>query len=243
MRHCANKTSAAFMDASDRVQVGTVGWEMQSEEREMSVDTILKERQDDLARKEAENDLLQRQVDDNDNQMVALAESTVLGQDALDFLEWVANSRRGAMKTKIEDVLTEAMQMMYGDEYCVELTYSVKNNRSHMAIEVVREIPAGEVRRDPIDGQGGGVADTISVPLRLMVMLGSRQTDRVCVLDECWKHINQEKVVLVGRFLRVLTERLGIQVLLCSHHVPLQDFADRKFFVSEIEGLANVEAF
>jgi len=205
-----------------------------------TIDEKLKTRQDTLATKQAENALLERQLQENEEKMLELAEQVGLAQESLAFLEDVANSRRGSMKGKIEDVVTEALQLIYGQKYRVELVYTVKNNRSHLAIEMVRDIPEGEVRRDPTEGAGGGVSDTISVPLRLMVMLGSRQTDKVCILDECWKHVDPERVELVGQFLKVLTERLGIQVLLCSHHITMRTYADQTYEVSEIEGRSEL---
>ncbi len=203
---------------------------------------LLDDRKKELSRKEAENDLLKRQVDAMGNKIIALVDSLKMGQEGLAFCEELANSRRGAMKGKIETVITEAVRLMYGDSYRVELSYSVKNNRSCLEIEMIRDTPAGEVRRD-MTGFGGGMADTISVPLRLMVLMGSKQTDKVCILDECWKHMNLERVELVGKFLRLLSDRLGMQILMCSHHEKIRDFADITYEVSEENGVSKVEAF
>jgi DNA repair exonuclease SbcCD ATPase subunit len=203
---------------------------------------VLDERKKELARKQAENDLLKRQMDAMGQKILALTDSLKLGQEGLVFCEELANNRRGAMKGKIEGVITEAVRLIYGDTYRVELSYSVKNNRSCLEIEMVRETPAGEVRRD-MGGFGGGMADTISVPLRLMVLIGSKQTDKVCILDECWKHMDLDRVELVGKFLRLLSDKLGMQIIMCSHHDKIRDFADRTYEVSETGGLSKVEAF
>jgi len=203
---------------------------------------LLDDRKKELSRKEAENDLLKRQVETMGNKIIALVDSLKMGQEGLAFCEELANSRRGAMKGKIETVITEAVRLMYGDSYRVELSYSVKNNRSCLEIEMVRDTPAGEVRRD-MGGFGGGMADTISVPLRLMVLMGSKQTDKVCILDECWKHMNLERVELVGKFLRLLSDRLGMQIVICSHHEKIREFADRTYEVTENSGVSKVEAF
>ena len=200
----------------------------------------LDSRKAELARKQNENDLLNRQIADIEKKIIGLVSQLELGQEALNFLTDLADSRRGAMKQKIETIVTEALRLIYGTTYKVELTYSHKNNRSCLDIEMVRDTPAGEVRRD-ISGFGGGVADTISVPLRLMVLMGSRQTDRVCVLDECWKHMDNERIELVGKFLRLLADQLKMQILICSHHVPLRDYADRIYEVSEHCGVSKVE--
>jgi len=200
---------------------------------------VLDERKSELARKQAENSLLNRQIAAMETRIIELTKSLEVGQEALKFLEELANSRRGTMKGKIEDVASEALRLIYGDSYRVELSYGAKNNRSSLDIEMVRQTPAGEVRRD-MGGFGGGVADTISVPLRLMVLVGSKQTDRVCILDECWKHIDIGRIEMVGQFLRALTEKLGMQVIFCTHHVPLRDFADKVYEVSEFEGVSRV---
>jgi len=84
------------------------------------------------------------------------------------------------------------------------------------------------------------VADTISVPLRLMVLVGSKQTDKVCVLDECWKHIDVGRIEMVGQFLRALSEKLGMQVIFCTHHLALRDFADKVYDVRESDGVSKV---
>lgn len=201
---------------------------------------ILETRKTQLATEQAENGLLNRQQADINKQIQNLVGQLKVGQEALAFLTDLADGRRGAMKVKIETIVSEALKLIYGPSYRVELSYSHKNNRSCLDIEMVRDTPAGVVRRD-IGGFGGGVADTISVPLRLMVLMGSKQTDRVCVLDECWKHMDEERIELVGKFLRVLADQLKIQIVICSHHNKLRDFADRIYEVSENGGVSKVE--
>jgi len=196
-------------------------------------------RRDSLVKKQIENEILNKQIDKLEVGILSIVDELEIGQEALLFLTELANSRRGAMKGKIETVVSEALKLIYGDTYRVELSYGVKNNRSSLEIEMVRETPAGEVRRD-MDGFGGGVADTISVPLRLLVLVGSKQTDKVCILDECWKHIDINRIEMVGQFLRALSEKLGMQVLFCTHHQPLRDFADKTFDVSEAGGVSTV---
>jgi chromosome segregation ATPase len=205
---------------------------------------VLIDRKDKLSTKQAENDLMHRQIADMEKRILASVDSLEVGKEALTFLEELANSRRGHMKGKIESVITEAVQLIYGPTYKVELSYSVKNNRSCLEIEMVRPVQAGEIRRD-MNGFGGGMADTISVPLRLMVLMGSKETDKVCILDECWKHIDTTRVELVGKFLRMLADKLGVQLLFCSHHDIMTDFSDKTYRVDldAVEGKSSIDVF
>jgi hypothetical protein len=208
----------------------------------MDIEDRLKVRQDKLTRRQNENALLDRQARDAEDKMVRAAEEMQIASEALSFLEEVANSRRGSMKGRIESVLTEALQLVYGSSRSVELTYTVKNNRSHLAFELVKQTKAGEVRR-VLDGTGTGlgVSDTVSVPLRLLVLLSFKSSDRVCVLYECYKHVNIERVPLVVQFLRVLTERLGMQVILLSHHQQLRGEVDAAYEVKEGADSSSVQ--
>jgi DNA repair exonuclease SbcCD ATPase subunit len=200
----------------------------------MNVIEELERRKTELTRLKNENALIDRQAVESEEQMVKAAEDMALSTEALQFLEEVANSRRGTMKGRIESVLTEALQLVYGNSRSVEMVYSVKNNRSHLAFEVIKQTKAGEVRR-VLDGTGTGlgVSDTVSVPLRLLILLGSKASDRVCVLDECYKHVDKERIMLVVQFLKVLTDRLGMQVILLSHHEQLRPEVDAAYEVRE----------
>lgn len=208
----------------------------------MNVVEELDRRQTELTRLKNENDLIDRQARESEDKMVEFAEKMELSTEALQFLEEVANSRRSTMKGRIESVLTEALQLVYGDSRSIEMVYSVKNNRSHLAFEVIKQTDAGEVRRI-LDGTGAGlgVSDTVSVPLRLLILLGSKASDRVCVLDECYKHVDKERIMLVVKFLKVLTERLGMQVILLSHHEQLLPEVDAAYEVREGTDYSSVK--
>lgn len=208
----------------------------------MSIEIKLKTRRAELTKKQNENELLERQALAAEDKVVEAAEDMKVATEALTFLEEVANSRRGSMKGRIESVLTEALQLVYGSDRAIEIVYSVKNNRSHLAFELVKQTKAGEVRR-VLDGTGTGlgVSDTVSVPLRLLVLLGSKKSDKVCLLDECYKHVDSERIPLVCQFLHVLTERLGMQVVMLSHHQQLRGEVDAAYEVREGQEASEVQ--
>jgi len=203
------------------------------------VEGILKGRRTTLTRLQIENQTLDRQIAQHVEKVKSRVSQLEMGQEALQFLENVANSRRGAMKAQIENVVTEALSFIYGDTYRIELVYDVKNNRSFMEIELVKETPQGPVRRQ-MDGFGGGVSDTISVPLRLLVLLASRQTDPVCILDECYKHMDLTRVDRVAEFMCDVSHRLALQVIMLSHHVAMHEVADSAWHVTDKDGTSVV---
>ncbi len=201
----------------------------------MSVLIVLENRKKELARRQSENGLLKKTIVSNDVKIHEYLDKVRICREALSFLQDVADTRRNSLKTKIESVLSEALRVIYGLNYRVQLVYSVKNNRSNMEIEVVKNTPAGEVPRT-MDGFGGGVSDSIAVPLRLLVMLGSRQTDKVAILDEAYKHVDPDRIETVANFIKDISNKLGVQIILLSHHDIMQNVADKVFQISDNNG-------
>ncbi|HMP60510.1 MAG TPA: hypothetical protein PKD86_14270, partial [Gemmatales bacterium] len=81
-------------------------------------------------------------------------------------------------------------------------------------------IERGGQEEDIMKGQGGSVANVLSVALRLYAIatLDPRSHRRFLVLDEpdCW--LRPDLVPRLVRIVKEAAQRLGFQVLLISHH-------------------------
>lgn len=198
------------------------------------IKNVLNLRKQALERKQAENGVILRQISAKRNEIISLSETYVLAKEALAFLETIANERRLELRSGVEGLLTEAVQTVYNTDYGIELTYDTKNNRSYLEVLITHKTDGGLVRR-PMRGHGGGMADTVSIPLRLLVILGAKGIDRVCFLDEAYKHLPSERVDAVGQFLRDVSERLGVQIIMATHHKSLKEYADKTFEIGHEE--------
>ena len=200
----------------------------------------IKARKESLIKKESENAYIEKEIETYLVKLEEISIDLIRGQKALQFLESLANTRRGSLKNQIEEVITSSLHLVYGSEYRVELVYDIKNNRSYVDIELVKETPDGDVRRS-MNGFGGGVSDTISVPLRLLVLLASREVERICILDECYKHMDLERIESVMQFLRDVCRKLGIQIIMSSHHEAAFEAADAVAHITDMNGVAKID--
>jgi ABC-type Mn2+/Zn2+ transport system ATPase subunit len=114
------------------------------------------------------------------------------------------------------------------------MSYTEKANRSCLEMRVLKQTEMGTVRRQ-MDGFGGGVSDSISVPLRLMVLKGS-DTGDILILDEAFKHVDGDMVEKVGIFLKTIKEKLGTQIIMVTHHKGLLQYADKGFELKNENG-------
>ena len=196
--------------------------------------TTTDEFREDLERRKLENRVFAAQIDKETSYMAENVRKLGCVKDALKIIEGIALEKRNGIKSGIELIVTESLRTLYGPEYSFEMGYSEKANRSCLEMRVCKKTGFGIVKRQ-MDGFGGGVSDSISVPLRLMVLKGS-DTGDILILDEAFKHVDGNMVEKVGRFLKTIKEKLQTQIIMVTHHKGLLEYADRGFELKNENG-------
>ena len=199
----------------------------------------LKQGRDSYIAKRAKQDALIDRIKKQEIDYEELKKDFLLLQDSVQFLNDLANSRRNNIKEKLELILSEAVQCIYGAGHSVVMEYDTKRNRSHLDFFLYKETEDGLVKRT-MEGFGGGIADCISVPLRLLVLIGSKQTDKVCVLDECFKHVSVTKAEKVGQFLKDISEKLNVQIIMASHQEGVKNSSDKLIQLENNGGVVKI---
>ena len=145
---------------------------------------------------------------------------------AIEFVEKVSTQERQGTKKKVEDLITSCLHEVFDDTYSVEFDYGMKRSKTSVEVYSIRECEDGLKVRRQIDGIGGGVADAISLPLKLIVLLNDSELDRVFVVDEPGKHLSVNHVPKFAKFLQTISRKLNVQIIMSSHHECMDQFAD-----------------
>lgn len=160
--------------------------------------------------------------------------------EAINFIEGVASQERVAVKEKVEKLITDCLHEVYDDSYSVEFDYGVKGNKTSVEISMVRKCADGMVVKRQIDGFGGGVADTIALPLKLIVLLNDGECDTVLVTDEPGKHLDTTRVAKFAKFVQTISHKLGVQIIMSSHWEVMRDASDTVHRVTLEDSVARV---
>jgi hypothetical protein len=133
-------------------------------------------------------------------------------------LEVLSEELFGKLAKLIEGKLTVALQEVLGQPIVLKVTRDFKRGAATMAFHIERDGQAEDIMR----GQGGSVANILSVGLRLFALAQAdpKQHRRFLVLDEqdCWLAPD-----LVPRLVKIVHDagkQLGLQTLFISHHEP-----------------------
>jgi len=161
--------------------------------------------------------------------------------NTINFVEAVASNERLNVKDKVEKLITSCLQSVYDDSYSVEFEYGMRGTKTSVEIYVMRKCDDGMIIKRTIDGIGGGVADTVALPLKLIVLMNDPEFDKVLITDEPGKHLDTTRIVNFAKFLQSIVHKLGIQIIMSSHHACMNDYADSIHRVTLDDSLSRVE--
>lgn len=144
-------------------------------------------------------------------------------------LELLSDQLFGQLVSALEQNLTVALQEVLEQPLQFKVERSVKRGSVHLEFCVEREGQCENI----LHGQGGSVANVLSVGLRFFALatLDDSIHRRFLVLDEqdCW--LRPDLVPRLVKIVHDASTSLGFQVLLISHHdvSAFSYFADRVY--------------
>ena len=159
--------------------------------------------------------------------LARVEERLALAPAVEDALRKLSDELFGRLARTIERQLTLALQEVLNQPIELKVEQSFLRGAATMRFRIER----GGQPEDIMRGQGGSVANVLSVGLRIfaLMMLDEKKHRRFLVLDEqdCW--LAPDLVPRLVKLVRAAGRSLGFQVLMISHH-SLQTFeryADR----------------
>jgi hypothetical protein len=177
---------------------------------------------DKVARLSERRNLLRAERLEKETRVGAVTDFLDIAGGVADALDKLSEDLFGRLVTAVERQLTYALREALDQPIELKVDRDFLHGAVSLSFHVER--PGGDggagLREDVMRGQGGSVANVLSVGLRLFALttLDEREHRRFLVLDEqdCWLHPS-----LVPRLVRIVHEAgkaLGFQVVMISHH-------------------------
>lgn len=189
-----------------------------------------------FGRLEGKRDELQGQQCKLTGQLADVKQFLGIADDVTAALEQLGNDVFQRQLTLIENTMTKALQEVLEQPIVFKTESSFKRDAAHVEFMILRDGNQEDIMR----GQGGSVANVVSVGLRMLAITGldDRRHRKFLVLDEqdCWLH--PDLVPKLTRIVREAGSELGFQVLMISHHDVTQFIrhADRVYRLSPDRG-------
>ena len=141
-------------------------------------------------------------------------------------------------KTRVEDLVTLAIQSVFNRDFKFELIFEQKRNK----FECRPVIMEGDSEYVPKDDMGGGILDIIAFALRVVLWsLENPRSRNLIILDEPMRFVGRALVQSAGNMIKEISHRLNIQILLVTHEMELTELGDCVYKVTHVGGLSKVE--
>src|SRR5690625_1132520 len=192
-----------------------------------------------ITTKIAERNLLQEQFNDAESRKKRADEQLLKFDLVQILLQMTSEYARQQAKQRIEEIVTSALTVVFGTDY--KFTVEITTRANQPVAEYYLESDGIITQLRPPDyDRGGGVADVVSLALKLAVaeLSGVKGT---LMLDEVGKHVSQEFAPNVAYFLKQYSEQFDRQILLITHNGSLAEVADHSLGVTQVRGASRVE--
>lgn len=190
-----------------------------------------------LMRKQVEVEDLQQKKKELDAEKALLDKDMHTLEQSRDIMSRVGVLAQQEIKNVIEELVTQALQAVFGEEYSFEVDNRIQRNKPETNFYVVI---AG--RRHLLKSElGGGVVDLTAFCLRVVLWaINSPRTSNVIILDEPLRFLDKTRLIQAGVMIKKLSEMLGLQFIIVSHEDQLIDVADRAYYVEKVKGVSKV---
>lgn len=139
-------------------------------------------------------------------------------------LQKTSDYARQQVKTRIEDIVSEALNVVFGGNHRFMIELSLKGNQPVAEYYLNDEMTLTKLEKPDYD-RGGGKVDIIALALRLAV--GEMENvDGPLFLDEVGKHVSKEYAPAVAYFLKEYSANFGRQIILITHNADLAEIGE-----------------
>ena len=200
----------------------------------------LTELQSDLARTEALRDSAVRRLKEAKKRVKNLEADVEVLERVADLFRLLIDREVIDNAVTAQDLLTEGLQAVFDDlDLSVKANVDIQRGKVSVDLLTVQKHPDGTVTEgSSTDAYGGSISTVQSVLLRIVV-LSRRGLRPLLLLDESLGAVAEHYVPRVGKFLALLSERLGLDILAVSHNPVLVEEATRAYRIAKKGGEAT----
>ena len=131
----------------------------------------------------------------------------------------------------ISGLVSTALAAIWDNPYEFLIEFIQRRGKTEADLWLVRN--GSKIK--PIDASGGGVVDVVSLALRMAFWSLTKETRPLLILDEPFRNLSDNLQSKAADMLKMLSEKLGLQVLMISHIQKLVDCADKIFKVKFVK--------
>jgi len=165
-------------------------------------------------------------------QSISVAESRLrAAEKARIVIQEVAKSVQQNLEFHIENIVSSSLDAVFPDP--IKFVVRFESRRGKSECDLLFEENGNEY--SPLDDSSFGSVDVASCTLRLSVWCLDKNRPTM-IMDEPFRHVSPDMQHKVSDMIKMVSEKLGVQILMVSHAEDINVAADRIFNVGKESG-------
>lgn len=158
-------------------------------------------------------------------------------EQAREVIKAVSLMTQRQLEEHISSIVSLALSAVFDDPYSLKLNFVERRGKTECDLVFTRD--GQEV--DPMSASGGGAIDVASMALRIACWsLKPKKTRNTIILDEPFRYLSKGLQHKAGDMLKMISEKLGLQIIMVTHNPELIEASDRVFTVENKKGVSYV---
>lgn len=150
-------------------------------------------------------------------------------------IQQVAKETQDKLRLRFEAIVQACLDAVFPDTYKFMMEFVSRRGQ----VEVDMWLDHDGTRMDPLDSNGGGVVDVMSISLRLCCLTLSTNS-KLLLLDEPFGHLRGEARERLGELLSIISEKLNVQIFMVGD-VAGNVVRGKEFRVSKVGDISVVK--
>lgn len=150
-------------------------------------------------------------------------------------IQQVAKETQDKLRLRFEAIVQACLDAVFPDTYKFIMEFVSRRGQ----VEVDMWLDHDGTRMDPLDSNGGGVVDVMSISLRLCCLTLSTNS-KLLLLDEPFGHLRGEARERLGELLSIISEKLNVQIFMVGD-VAGNVVRGKEFRVSKVGDISVVK--
>lgn len=190
---------------------------------------------------EAKRDFYVKEIDKSCVEMEKAEAKELILKKASSLLQQCSIQLRESMVGSIEETVTWAVKNFLDGDWSFKTHFAQKRSQWECTFQLID--PRGN-ENDLKYGSGRGMSDVVAFSLFVMFSALFNKNSRLpIVLDEPIPYLGTEVEKTAERavaFLKNITERLNMQIIMITHQTPLVEAGDRAYYFEDISNTSKV---
>ena len=156
------------------------------------------------------------------------------------FLQSLSDQTRQQIVDKISAIVTDALQKIKDPNLEFRMNLSTERNQTDLKFTVLDKNTNQEF--DILNSYGGTIADIVTFPLRVSLLLKWEPAlSKIIVMDEAFKFVSVADQEALAEFVKQISEKLGLQILLVTHSQTIASKAHKVFTVAKSGSVSEIK--